>query len=642
MDNNVTIDTSVNKTQNTSVKGLKIILVICLFIFFVVLAGVLFLVYSDFNKINRTVMIYMVGSDLESKNGFASMDLDDIVPTNIDFENNNVILMVGGSTKWHNYVEEDEVAIYALSNEGFIKKETYKLSSMGTPTHLIKLLDYSYSNYKAHNYDLIFWDHGVGAYAIENDEIYGDYLTLSELESALKRSPFNKENKMESVLFINCLTGNLHFAQVMDDYAKYMIASEELSYVGRTLDKLNFLEKIEVDDNGLSFGIKFIDTLAESVNKYNSKYYKKLDSTYSVIDLSKIEEVSYKLNKLVEKVNVSENYAGLSRLRSNLVTYGKENQNFDLVDLYTLAYGFRSFVNKEEVSSLIRILNDAVLYNWSLNSYSYGLSVYFPFHGSFKVVDMHLAELERTSSDSYLSFISDFSNKLLSGNSFWDLSKNLATASIGEFDLLLKSEQIENFSRASVIVFKDMGDGYYMPMFTSSDTSLSSSGILSFKYYGKALKVIDKKDKSEELIYLMEKESNSDYSIYMTNVLLQNANLENVTAEVYIIVDDEHPNGFISHVIESDSELPSMGIIELENYDDIYFSNFKYKIFDDLGKYMSNWQEGGISYLFRTGVSLNDYEFKIAELDDIDEYFCLFKIYDIDNNVHYSNLIPIR
>ena len=47
-------------------------------------------------------MIYMVGADLESKNGLATVDLDSINYNSMDNENINVVLIAGGATKWHN------------------------------------------------------------------------------------------------------------------------------------------------------------------------------------------------------------------------------------------------------------------------------------------------------------------------------------------------------------------------------------------------------------------------------------------------------------------------------------------------------------------------------------------------------------
>ena len=115
INSNVTLENLDNEVvnKNSSLNhNLKLVLIIACFILFVLLMIGGFLLIKSFQTVNRTIMIYMVGSDLESENKIATYDLDDVNPDNIDLENNNVLLIVGGSTKWHNYVSEDEVAIY--------------------------------------------------------------------------------------------------------------------------------------------------------------------------------------------------------------------------------------------------------------------------------------------------------------------------------------------------------------------------------------------------------------------------------------------------------------------------------------------------------------------------------------------------
>ena len=50
----------------------------------------------------RTFMIYMVGSDLESKGSMGTYELEGIDPKLVDLENINVVLIAGGSSKWGN------------------------------------------------------------------------------------------------------------------------------------------------------------------------------------------------------------------------------------------------------------------------------------------------------------------------------------------------------------------------------------------------------------------------------------------------------------------------------------------------------------------------------------------------------------
>ena len=48
----------------------------------------------------ETVMIYMVGSDLESYYGNASLDMNEMEAAGVDTAHNNVIVYAGGASKW--------------------------------------------------------------------------------------------------------------------------------------------------------------------------------------------------------------------------------------------------------------------------------------------------------------------------------------------------------------------------------------------------------------------------------------------------------------------------------------------------------------------------------------------------------------
>ena len=53
-------------------------------------------------KRQMTLMIYMIGSDLESKGGAAVSDLWEIASSGADVSAVNVLVYTGGTTKWHN------------------------------------------------------------------------------------------------------------------------------------------------------------------------------------------------------------------------------------------------------------------------------------------------------------------------------------------------------------------------------------------------------------------------------------------------------------------------------------------------------------------------------------------------------------
>ena len=152
--------------------------------------------YDNSDKKSRTFMIYMVGSDLESKSMQGTYSINEIVGNKIDLKNNNILLMVGGSKKWHNFVKSNELAVYELTSEGFEKKQENELVSMGSSETLTNYLNYAYEEYPAENYDLIFWNHGLGAIGLEHDEIAEDFIAIDELDAALKNSKFN-DKKLE-------------------------------------------------------------------------------------------------------------------------------------------------------------------------------------------------------------------------------------------------------------------------------------------------------------------------------------------------------------------------------------------------------------------------------------------------------------
>lgn len=187
---------------------------------------------DDSGKKKNTIMIYMVGSDLEAKGGAGTNDLDEIVKSGIDLDKNNVIIFAGGSKKWHNDTvsKNDELSVLKLTKDGFKRQKTMPSASMGEAQSLLDFLNYSYKNYSAENYALILWDHGDGPLiGYGKDMLFdNDSLTLAEMGEALKKSPFGKNKKLSWVGFDACLMSSAELAVVWADYADYLVASQEV------------------------------------------------------------------------------------------------------------------------------------------------------------------------------------------------------------------------------------------------------------------------------------------------------------------------------------------------------------------------------------------------------------------------------
>ena len=144
------------------------------------------------------------------------------------------------------------------------------------------------------------------------------------------------------------------------------------------------------------------------------------------------------------------------------------------------------------------------------------------------------------------------------------------------------------------------------------------------------------------MVLLVEEEKTSNYTKYSTPVYFQRFDDDTLkttidNATLYIMVDKNNPNGVITSIVKKDSneKLPSMVLLNMEDYEDIYYMNFKYKILDENGNYTTNWESAGVSYLFRTGTDKTDYEYKIANLDNGSKYYAVFAVYDIYNKLSY-------
>ena len=99
-----------------------------------------------------TLMIYMVGSDLESSGSAATNDMTEIAASGIDSSCANVLIYTGGSADWHSNVPNDANALFLLEEGKWTKLETYEQTSMGEPANLTQFLQYGYDNYPADSY----------------------------------------------------------------------------------------------------------------------------------------------------------------------------------------------------------------------------------------------------------------------------------------------------------------------------------------------------------------------------------------------------------------------------------------------------------------------------------------------------------
>ena len=110
-----------------------------------------------------TLMIYMCGSNLESRSGSATKNIAEMLSAEMP-ENTKVIIQTGGAKKWRNYgISASHSSRYELRNGELVLIEQNPNVNMGLSSSLEAFLLWGEENYPAEHRSVIFWDHGGGS-----------------------------------------------------------------------------------------------------------------------------------------------------------------------------------------------------------------------------------------------------------------------------------------------------------------------------------------------------------------------------------------------------------------------------------------------------------------------------------------------
>ena len=330
-----------------------------------------------------TIMVYLCGTDLESKSGMASSDLQEMTKATLS-DNVNVIVYSGGCKAWKNSIISNSVnQIYKVENGGvrrLVSDDGNK--AMTKPDTLSGFIKYCTKNFPANRNVLILWDHGGGSlsgYGYDEKYASAGSMTLSGINTALK----NANTKFDFIGFDTCLMATLENALMLNSYADYLVASEETEpgvgwYYTDWLTKLSQNTSMPT----IEIGKNIID---DFVRVCNSKCPGQ-KTTLSLIDLAelsatvpdKLSAFAVNTSSLIE----SGNYQTVSDARSGAREYATSSK-IDQIDLAAFAYR----LGTPESEALAKALLGAVKYNKTSKEMtdSYGLSIYFPYRRASKV-----------------------------------------------------------------------------------------------------------------------------------------------------------------------------------------------------------------------------------------------------------------
>ena len=426
-----------------------------------------------------TVMVYIVGSNLESRSGAATNDLLEMTDAGLDHNRTNLVVYAGGCKRWvsnipntYNSVLEmrgdgsGDVAFTSSTGDGFlITAQTQEAADMGSPRTLSAFINYCTDNYPAKHYGLILWDHGGGPlWGYGSDELFGnDSLILQELRSAMDQTIFGSaaqgqnieqesSKKLDWVGFDACLMGNIESANLWKDYADYMVGSEELE-PGRGWD-YSFLSVINRTSDAREIVSGIVDSYAAYYEANRSRVFNP-DITLAAMDLGKTEKLVSSTNSLFEAMREGigkDRYAPINQARARSKAFGlsvspSKEEAYDLIDLRDFARNVGELY-PEQSGSVIAALDEMIVKSAANVENAGGVSIYLPGDNAelFDVAQELYTE-ETTLSDSYRNYVDAYTTSWFSSaNADWELAPMQDRGD--ELTLQLTPEQAQNMSEA--------------------------------------------------------------------------------------------------------------------------------------------------------------------------------------------------
>ena len=246
----------------------------------------------------KTLFIYLCGSNLESRQGSAGKNIDEMLKADID-EDLHVVIETGGASKWRRHnISSDAIQRYEIKNHELCLLEELPQANMGDAKTLSDFLSWGQENYPTEDQYFFFWDHGGGsAKGVCFDENYGfDSLTLPEIQNAFASA--NLREKFEIVGFDACLMGSLETGVILQDYASFLLASEEV-VPGGGWDYQAILETLSKEEDPVILGKAFCDSFLAKCQRSKAED----SSTLSFAKLAKAKKMVRVLDEFGEYLN---------------------------------------------------------------------------------------------------------------------------------------------------------------------------------------------------------------------------------------------------------------------------------------------------------------------------------------------------
>lgn len=347
--------------------------------------------FPDHSADKKVVVIeYIIGSDLEDSRGMASVNIAQMKDTTAKGDGVDFVVQAGGSERWFTKgIDDSTVGRYRISGGDI---ETVELldskTCMSEPDSLKDFILWAKENYPADRYMLVLWDHGGGfasGYGVDdlNKRADRSLLSASEIINVIK----DVDMKCDLIGFDACLMQNVEYANALEPYADYYLASEETEPGTGWFYTAGFGKLAE--DPTLSTE-EFGKAMVSSYDQVQRKLHEgepDPSCTLSLVDLTLVKPVYKQLTDLYKKASAEiadkpSVYANMSAARSGSYQFLDEEQ-VDMVSYLTnlkKADYKQQVTTDEELDKIAQTAKACVVYRNSDSADGInGLAIDFPY-----------------------------------------------------------------------------------------------------------------------------------------------------------------------------------------------------------------------------------------------------------------------
>jgi len=614
----------------------------------------------------KTIMMYVVGSDLESEHDCATIDISEITSSGFDEENINYLIYTGGSKDWDNpNITDDKNCILKVDNGDLTLLEEEEQKNMGDSDTLSDFINYCYEGYPADQYYLILWNHGGGSFnGYGFDELTNDCLSLMELDNALAATPFEGDNKLEFIGFDACLMATIEVADALSPYANYLVASQEPE-PGFGWD-YSFLSEIEKGDSAVDIGTLIVDNyIATAEEVFAMSPFSYSDVTLSILDLNQVDEVETALDDMyaIAKDDLTpETYNQFSKMRAGtkeIAPMYSGEYSYDFVDMIDMTDKM-SAMYPSEANTLKSAISNMIVYQDANVKKEYGVSIYYPYNA--KDYSQYYVPMFKTFdfAPNYTSYIESFRSYLTNtqiSTAQWD-PESMVPTSNGDltFSLELTPEQAAEVQNAYYVISREdtNNPGNYVFVSMSNQVSFDDTTKVTAPFDGNIIYVQnDTTGEMSEIMYT-EQEATDDYTRYLiSSILFEDSIDEEEAMYTYFVLETtpSNPQGDIlgaypiANLVTGDANeiFPDRYEINVDDYSNVAFGYFTHEFTssEDLTNFNeADWADLTLMYNY---MPVSDgFSTVMGGMQSGIQYYGMFIFEDTQGNRHSSNIVPIQ